>query len=36
MQDLKPSGGKRGAVAATTDLLGERHIVIPAGTPWFA
>jgi hypothetical protein len=36
MQDLKRSGGKRGAMAATTDLLGERHIMIPAGTAWFA
>jgi hypothetical protein len=24
------------ARAAMTDLLGEGHIMIPAGTPWFA
>jgi hypothetical protein len=36
MQDLKRSGGKRGAMAAMTDLLGEQHIMISASAPWFA
>ena len=36
MKNVKRSGGKRGAMAATTGLLGERHTMIPAGIPWFA
>jgi hypothetical protein len=34
---LKTLGAAAGreAMAATTELLGGRHIMFPAGTPWF-
>jgi hypothetical protein len=30
------AGARREAAAAMTDLLGDRHIMIPAGVPWLA
>ena len=35
MEDVKRIGGKE-ATAAMADLLGHRHLLIPAGVPWFA
>ena len=35
VEDVKRSGGRE-VMAAMTDLLGEKHIMIPAGSPWFA
>ncbi len=36
MEDIKRSGGRE-AMAAMADPLGaKRHIMIPAGAPWFA
>ena len=35
VDDVKRSGGRE-VMAAMTDLLGEKHIMIPAGSPWFA
>ena len=32
IEDVKRSGGRE-VMAAMTDLLGERHIMIPAGSP---
>jgi hypothetical protein len=35
MKDVKHSGGKKGN-GSDDEPPGERHIMIPAGTPWLA